>query len=103
MERKKKAAKKAVKISKTAKPVKVIKKAVDKKTDKNIQALATRIREIRKSLGYTNADFFAYEHNISRSQYSRYESGEDIRFTSLMNVIKAFGMTPEEFFSEGFY
>ncbi len=101
MEKKKIAAKKVTKAP-AKKALKVAKKVVDKKTDKNIQALAARIRDIRKSLGYTNADFFAYEHNISRSQYSRYESGEDIRFTSLMNVIAAFGMTPEEFFSEGF-
>ncbi|ABG58453.1 helix-turn-helix domain-containing protein [Cytophaga hutchinsonii] len=84
------------------KVTKVTKKVVNKKTDKHIQALAARIRQIRKKLGYTNADFFAYEHNISRSQFSRYESGEDIRFSSLMNVINALGMTAEEFFSEGF-
>ncbi len=79
-----------------------IKKAVDKKKDANIQKLAKRIKAIRKAKGYSNADFFAYEHDISRSQYSRYEQGEDIRFSSLMKLIKAFKMTPEEFFSEGF-
>jgi hypothetical protein len=78
------------------------KKGIDKKTDKDIQKLASRIRSIRKNLGYSNADFFAYENEITRSQYARYETGEDIRFSSLMKVIKAFGMTPKEFFSEGF-
>ena len=100
MEAKKKATKKAVS-KKTAKKA-VAKKSIDKKKDVTIQKLAARIKSIRKKLGYTNADFFAYEHEINRSQYGRYESGEDIRFSSLMKLIKAFGMTPEEFFSEGF-
>lgn len=80
----------------------LIKKVIDKKTDIDIQKLAGRIKYLRKELGYTNADFFAYENEITRSQYARYESGEDIRFSSLMKLIKAFGMTPKEFFSEGF-
>lgn len=78
------------------------KKKVDKKTDKDIQKLAARIKDLRKERGYTNADFFAYENEITRSQYARYESGEDIRYSSLMKLIKAFGMTPQEFFSVGF-
>ncbi|HSY62336.1 MAG TPA: helix-turn-helix transcriptional regulator [Cytophaga sp.] len=94
----KKPIKKAVKV--IHKPVE--RKVIDKKTDTDIQKLAARIKSIRKKLGYTNADFFAYEFEITRSQYARYETGENIRFTSLMMLIKAFGMTPKEFFSEGF-
>jgi transcriptional regulator with XRE-family HTH domain len=75
---------------------------VDKKTDPDIQKLAIRIRNIRKAKGFTNADFFAYENGITRSQYARYETGEDIRYSSLIKLIKAFKMTPKEFFSEGF-
>lgn len=83
-------------------PKKALKKPINKKTDKDIQKLALRIRSLRKKLGYTNADFFAYENEITRSQYARYETGEDIRFSSLMKLIKAFGLTPKDFFSEGF-
>lgn len=84
---------------KSARPAK---EKVSKKDNEDIKKLAQRIRAIRKSLGYTNADFFAYEKEITRSQYARYETGEDIRFTSLMKLIKAFGMTPSEFFENGF-
>lgn len=91
--------KKPKKSAVTKKPAK---KAIDKKTDKHIQQLAARIRSIRKAQGYTNADFFAYENDITRSQYARYESGEDIRFSSLIKLIKAFKMTPADFFSKGF-
>ena len=82
-----------------AKPSKI---KVSKKDNEDIKKLAQRIKTIRKSLGYTNADFFAYENEITRSQYARYETGEDIRFSSLMKLIRAFKMTPEEFFKEGF-
>lgn len=77
--------------------------ALQKKTDNPlIQHLAKRIKELRIKKGYSNYEYFAYEHGISRAQYGRYEKGEDLRFSSLMKLIEAFEMTPEEFFSEGF-
>lgn len=70
--------------------------------NKDIQSLAKRIKQLRIKKGYENYEIFAYEKEISRSQYGRYEKGEDIRFSSLMKIIRAFDITPEEFFSEGF-
>jgi transcriptional regulator with XRE-family HTH domain len=67
-----------------------------------LQKLGARIRELRKKKGYDNYEHFAYDHNISRAQYGRYEKGQDIRFTSLLKLINAFEITLEEFFSEGF-
>ena len=64
--------------------------------------LARRIKSLRIKKGYTNYEFFAYDHEIPRAQFGRYEKGEDIRFSSLVKVVKAFDMTLEEFFSEGF-
>jgi len=64
--------------------------------------LAKRIRDIRTKKGYTSHEIFAYEHNIPRAQFGRYEAGQNMRFDSLLKVIKAFDMTLEEFFSEGF-
>jgi transcriptional regulator with XRE-family HTH domain len=67
-----------------------------------IHLLAKRIKSLRISKGYTSYEYFAYDHGFSRSQFGRYEKGEDIRFSSLIKLIEAFEMTPEEFFSEGF-
>ena len=64
--------------------------------------LAKRIKSLRIAKGYSNYELFAYEHDISRSQFGRYEKGEDLRFTSLVKVVKAFGISLEQFFSEGF-
>ncbi|MDX2174601.1 MAG: helix-turn-helix transcriptional regulator [Bacteroidota bacterium] len=69
---------------------------------KEVILLANRIKELRLKSGYTNYEFFAYDNNLPRAQYGRYEKGEDLRFTSLMRVIKTFGITPKEFFSKGF-
>lgn len=70
--------------------------------DEVLQKLGKRIKQIRISKGYSSYEYFAYEHNISRAQYGRYEKGEDLRFSTLAKVISAFGMTMKEFFAEGF-
>lgn len=68
----------------------------------DVNRLAKRIKQLRIEAGYTNYEYFAYDHDISRAQYGRYERGEDLRFTSLIKIVQAFNMTLEEFFSEGF-
>lgn len=75
---------------------------MDKESHPDIQKLARRIKELRIQQGYSNYETFAFKHEISRTQYGRYEKGEDLRFTSLMKLIRAFGLTPEEFFGEDF-
>ena len=68
----------------------------------DVKQLAERIRSIRIQKGYASHEIFAYEHDIPRAQYGRYERGENLRFDSLLKIIRAFDMTVEEFFSEGF-
>jgi transcriptional regulator with XRE-family HTH domain len=67
-----------------------------------INKLGERIRSLRVKKGYSNYENFAYEHKIPRAQYGRYENGEDLRYSSLVKIVKAFDMTIAEFFSEGF-
>ena len=74
----------------------------DEFSKEQLKKLGERIKSLRISKGYTNYEYFAYEHNIPRAQFGRYERGEDLRFSSLVKVVKAFGMTLPEFFSEGF-
>ena len=75
---------------------------VSKQKDEDLTKLGNRIKQLRIKAGYTNYEYFAYDHEISRTQYGRYERGEDLRYTSLLKVIHALGVTPVEFFSEGF-
>ena len=74
----------------------------DKLPNEDLIKLGNRIKALRIKRGYTSYEYFAYEHNISRAQFGRYEKGEDLRYTSLLKVVKALDMTLEEFFSEGF-
>ena len=74
----------------------------DEFSKEQLKKLGDRIKTLRISKGYTNYEYFAYEHNIPRAQFGRYERGEDLRFSSLVKVVKAFDMTLPEFFSEGF-
>ena len=67
-----------------------------------LKKLGKRIKELRIAKGYSSYEYFAYEHNISRAQYGRYEKGEDLRFSSLAKVINALGITMKDFFAEGF-
>lgn len=79
-----------------------MKKKKKEKPGKDVQKLAKRIKTLRTNQGYVNAEHFAFNHYFARSQYARYEQGEDLRFTSLLKLTRAFGITLEQFFSEGF-
>lgn len=71
---------------------------VKKLPSKELTKLGNRIRELRIKKGYTNYEYFAFENNIPRSQYGRYEKGEDLRYSSLRRIVKALGVTMQEFF-----
>lgn len=71
-------------------------------TKTELKKLGDRIKQLRIQKGYTSYEYFAYEKNISRAQYGRYEKGEDLRYSSLVKVVKAFDMSMHEFFSDGF-
>lgn len=74
----------------------------DKKTLEQLQNLGNRLKHLRKEKGYTNYEIFAFDNNIPRAQYGRYEKGEDLRFSSLLKVLKALDVSLTDFFSEGF-
>ena len=77
-------------------------KEEEKYNEKWVEMLGKRIKELRKKKGYTSSETFAYENDFNRSQYGKYEVGINMRFNTLMRIIKLLGVTPEEFFSEGF-
>ncbi|MFV0573274.1 MAG: helix-turn-helix domain-containing protein [Xanthomarina gelatinilytica] len=74
----------------------------DTYTKKQLDNLGRRLRELRIEKGFTNYEQFAFEHDLPRAQYGRYEQGQDLRFSSLLKVLKALDISLEEFFKEGF-
>jgi len=85
-----------------AKVKKAAKGSAKTKKPAELTKLGARIKSLRLAQGYTNYENFAFEHDIPRAQFGRYERGEDLRYSSLLKVIKALGMTQKEFFDEGF-
>jgi len=74
----------------------------DKYTQQQLDRLGKRIKALRKQSGFSNYEQFAFQNDINRSQYGRYENGEDLRFSSLLRVLKALDISLEDFFAEGF-
>jgi transcriptional regulator with XRE-family HTH domain len=68
----------------------------------DLRKLGDRIKSLRIKMGYSNYENFAFEHDIPRAQFGRYERGEDLRYSSLLKVTKALGISMEDFFKEGF-
>ena len=67
-----------------------------------LENLGERLKEIRREKGYTNYEQFAFDNEIPRAQYGRYEKGHDLRFSSLLKVLKAMDISLNDFFSKGF-
>lgn len=63
------------------------------------QKIGAKIKKLRIKAGYTSAENFAYENNISRTQYGAYERGEvKMRVDSLYKILTCFDVSLEEFF-----
>ena len=78
------------------------KKKTDVENDEYLKKLGKRIKDLRIKKGYTNYEYFAFEHNIGRAQYGKYETGGNIQFNTLVKILKALNITLKDFFSEGF-
>ena len=67
-----------------------------------LRKIGKKLKRVRKERGYQNGDDFAYDHDINRSQYGKYEAGaQDMRISSLLKAINSLGLTIEEFFAGG--
>ncbi|WP_163409202.1 helix-turn-helix domain-containing protein [Flavobacterium ajazii] len=64
-----------------------------------LKKIGERLKYFRKKAGYTNSEYFAYENNISRPQYGKYEAGANIQLNTLIKILKALNVTLEEFFT----
>ena len=65
---------------------------------KYLKKIGDRLKHFRKQAGYTNYEYFAYENDISRPQYGKYEAGANIQLNTLMKILKALNVSLEEFF-----
>jgi len=73
----------------------------EKDIEQMMKGIGTRMKQLRKDK-YSNYEYFAYENDLNRVQYGRYENGNDFRMSTFLKILKALKITPKEFFSEGF-
>jgi hypothetical protein len=70
--------------------------------EETLKKIGSKLVKLRKDSGYKNSDDFAYDHEINRSQYGKYEAGAmDMRVSSLLKTVNAHGLTLEQFFKDG--
>ena len=74
----------------------------DKELEELLQNMGKRMQTLRKEKGYKNYELFAYQNDIPRAQYGRYERGQDLKLSSLLKVVRGFNISIKDFFSEGF-
>lgn len=64
--------------------------------------LGERLKDLRKKSGYSSQEIFAYDAEIPRALYGKYEKGCNITLSSLRRILKFHKIRFEDFFSEGF-
>lgn len=67
--------------------------------DKFLIEIGERLKKQRIKEGYTSYEQFAFDKNLGRAQYGKYERGtEDLRLSSLFKVLNKLNISWEEFF-----
>ncbi len=75
---------------------------VNKDEELLFKLLGERIKNLRKEAGYTSQETFAYDAEIPRALYGRYEKGSNLTITSLYKILKFHKIDFETFFKKGF-
>jgi transcriptional regulator with XRE-family HTH domain len=75
-----------------------LKKSITEEEKVVLKKIGERLKKYRKEAGYSNYEYFAYEHNISRPQYGKYEAGANIQLNTLIRILKYLNVSMEEFF-----
>lgn len=55
--------------------------------DQWIALISARLREMRKSKGYSSYETFALDNNLDRKQYWRVENGANITIKTLVKIL----------------
>ena len=64
-----------------------------------LNAIAIRLKELRKAKGYSNYEHIAFALEMSRSAYWRLETGANFELKTLIKICRLLDVSLEEFFS----
>jgi transcriptional regulator with XRE-family HTH domain len=65
-----------------------------------MEKIGKRLQAIRKEKGYKNYEHLAYELEMGRSQYWKYEAGGNIEMKTLLRILAHLNVTVGEFFKD---
>jgi len=71
-----------------------------KLNQEELKAIANRLKELRKSKGYSNYEHIAFDLEMSRSAYWRLETGVNFELKTLIKICRLLDVSLEEFFKD---
>jgi transcriptional regulator with XRE-family HTH domain len=69
-----------------------------KPNQEELNAIALRLKELRKAKGYSNYEHIAFDLEMSRSAYWRLETGANFELKTLIKICRLLDITLEGFF-----
>ena len=63
-----------------------------------LDAIALRLKELRKAKGYSNYEHIAFALEMSRSAYWRLETGANFELKTLIKICRLLDISLEDFF-----
>jgi transcriptional regulator with XRE-family HTH domain len=76
----------------------IAKKTITEEEKIVLKKIGDKLKQLRKDAGYTSYEYFAYENNISRPQYGKYEAGANIQLNTLIRILSHLNISLEDFF-----
>lgn len=76
-----------------------MKNSTENPKEPEYEAIASRLKELRKEKGYLNYEHIAFELGMSRSAYWRLETGVNFELKTLIKVCRLLDVSLEEFFT----
>ena len=73
-------------------------KSIENINNAEFQAIAERLKELRKAKGYSNYEHIAFALEMSRSACWRLETGVNFELKTLIKICRLLDITLEEFF-----
>lgn len=69
--------------------------------DKEKKKVGIRLKQIRKQMGFSSHETFAYKYDLNRSQYGKYETGNyNFTLETLVKILNIMDVSLSEFFNE---
>jgi len=62
--------------------------------------IGDKLKQLRKAMGYNNAEHFAMAYGLNPSSYYKWEQGETICLTSLIRILDVHEMNIRDFFAQ---